>query len=118
VPATIIESPVRDVIAPSAKAITEPSSDEVRFAEKTTLTDEPLSFSCLNAGIAETADEGTFVMWADSSLADAFHFAVLGQLKCLRPMLAILAHNQGLYDIEEEARTRISKLELASKRMS
>jgi hypothetical protein len=106
------------VIAPSAKAITEPSSDEVRFAEKTTLTDEPLSFSCLNAGIAETADEGTFVMWADSSLADAFHFAVLGQLKCLRPMLAILAHNQGLYDIEEEARTRISKLELASKRMS
>jgi hypothetical protein len=41
-------------------------------------------------------------------MADAFHFAVLGQLKCLRPMLAILAHNQGLYDIEEEARKRLS----------
>ena len=75
----------------------------------------------MSADIASTPDELVFVMIVeDFGMNEGLKAATNFGYKCLRPLLAIVAQQQGLYDMREDARKRslaqwLSKLESVSK---
>jgi hypothetical protein len=114
VPSNVTESPISSEILPSITTNNEPRSDSPSGPRISALTGMRLSSMFFNAGY-NSVDDGIFILtYAHDGLAEALYWAWLGKYKCLRGLVAILAYEQGLLDIEAEAEKRLTELLAAS----